>query len=69
MELRTGKAGKYAHCRPCNVIDMLDQEGKSNKINKRAEKTLVQKYKQKETFSSSLGDALKAALEQDKQDS
>lgn len=69
MELRTGKAGKYAHCRPCNVIDMLDQDAKSGKTNKRTEKSLVQKYKQKETLSSSLGDALKAALQQNKQDS
>lgn len=63
MELRTGKAGKYAHCRPCNVIEMLqnDSPGKGSKKNDRQ---LVKKYTQNEGLSSSLGDALKAALEQ-----
>lgn len=65
MELRTGKAGKYAHCRPCNVIEMLQNDG-PGKGSKKNDRQLLQKYKQKESLSSSLGDALKAALEQNR---
>ncbi len=64
MELRTGKAGKYAHCKPCNVIDMLEEGPK--KTNKREEKALLKQYTNKETFGSSLADALKAALDDKK---
>ncbi len=67
MELRTGKAGKYAHCRPCNVIEMLDND-RPGKGSKRNDRQLMQKYKQSESLSSSLGDALKAALEQQTKD-
>jgi DNA topoisomerase III len=62
MELRTGKAGKYAHCRSCNVIEMLDDTQGHGKTNKRNERQLVNKYTAKEGLTSSLGDLLQAAL-------
>ncbi|WP_047152889.1 DNA topoisomerase III [Aneurinibacillus tyrosinisolvens] len=63
MEFRTGKAGKYFQCKPCNVIEMLEDKGPgSKKVNKREERTLLKKYSGEENLTSSLGDALKAAL-------
>lgn len=61
MELHEGKAGKYAQCRPCNVIEMLD-DAKQGRVDKRKQQQLVQKYSDNVNLSSSLGDALKAAL-------
>lgn len=61
MELREGKKGKYAQCRPCNVIEMLDDD-KQGRANKRKERQLLQKYSDNVSLGNSLGDALKAAL-------
>lgn len=61
MELREGKKGKYAQCRSCNVIEMLDDE-KQSRVSKRQQQQLVKKYSEKATIGNSLGDALKAAL-------
>lgn len=66
MELREGKAGKFAHCRPCNVIEMLEDQA-VGKINKRKERELLNRYRQKESLTSNLGEALKAALKDQKQ--
>ncbi|BAU28629.1 DNA topoisomerase-3 [Aneurinibacillus soli] len=64
MEIRTGKAGKFFQCKPCGIVEKLeDVKGGGKKVTKREEKQLVQKYAKDETFSSSLGDLLKAALE------
>ncbi|RXT06268.1 DNA topoisomerase III [Ammoniphilus sp. CFH 90114] len=64
MELRTGKAGKFAQCKPCNVIEMLeDQKASKKKTNKREERNLLKQYSNNEGLGASLGDALKAALE------
>lgn len=62
MELRNGKAGKFAQCRPCNVVELLDGKN-SGRVNKREQQKLVQKYSSDAPLTSSLGDALKAALE------
>lgn len=61
MELRQGKAGKFFQCKPCNVIEMLE-----NGEGRKARNDNVKKYQQKAPLSSSLGDALKAALEEKK---
>jgi len=63
MELRAGKAGKYFQCKPCNVVEKLDDEsGKRGR--KGQNRDLVKKYQKESPLSSSLGDALKAALEE-----
>ncbi|MDD4079376.1 MAG: DNA topoisomerase III [Eubacteriales bacterium] len=65
MELRQGKAGKFFQCKPCNVIEMLDGEG-GKRGRKGQDGNLVKKYQKDAPLSSSLGDALKAALEDKK---
>lgn len=61
MEIHDGKAGKYAQCRPCNVIEMLgDKQG--GRINKHQEKKLINQFSDNVSLSSSLADALKAAM-------
>ncbi|XEC97687.1 DNA topoisomerase III [Paenibacillus tarimensis] len=69
MEIHDGKAGKYAQCRPCNFVEKLDGErsGGGRTMRKQQEK-LVHQYSDNVTLSSSLGDALKAALGQQKDD-
>lgn len=62
MELRTGKAGKFAHCKPCNVVEMLEDKQNQKRTNKREEKALLKEYSNKESLGSSLADALKEAL-------
>lgn len=62
MELHHGKAGKYVQCRPCNVIEMLSDEP-GGKAAKRNQKQLINKYSDNVSLGSSLGDALKAAME------
>lgn len=62
MEIHNGKAGKYAQCRPCNVIEMLNDDTRGRK-SKHADKKLAQQFSDNVTLGSSLGDALKAALE------
>src|SRR5690606_39247108 len=62
MEIRTGKAGKFVQCRACNVIEMLD--GQSGRKEARNTRSLLKQYSGNKPLTSSLGDALKAALEQ-----
>lgn len=63
MEMHTGKAGKYAQCRPCNVIEMLeDKDG--GRVNKREQRKLVEQYSDKAPLTNSLADKLRAAMEQ-----
>jgi len=62
MEIHQGKAGTYFQCRGCNVVEKAADKKKA--VNKREERKLVQKYtKNDENFGTSLGDLLKAALE------
>ncbi|GKU80316.1 DNA topoisomerase III [Paenibacillus sp. L3-i20] len=62
MEMHTGKAGKYAQCKPCNVIEMLgDKDG--SRINRREQQKLVQQFSDNTPMANSLADKLKAALE------
>lgn len=61
MELREGKAGKFFQCRPCNVIEMLAGDGKGGEQG--PDRRLVRQYQKEKPLTSSLGDALKAALE------
>lgn len=63
MELHDGKAGVYFQCRPCNVVEKAEERKK--KVTKREERQLVQKYTKNESFGTSLGDLLKAALDED----
>jgi len=62
MEIHEGKAGKYAQCRPCNIIEMLDGNGSSS-LTRKASQQLIRKYSDNVTLTNSLGEALKAALE------
>lgn len=65
MEVRSGKAGKYFHCRSCNVVEVMDPSSPNAKSNRHQTRKLVQKYSGGDSdFGSSLGDALKAAMEQ-----
>ena len=66
MELRQGKAGKFFQCRPCNVIEMLDDTG-GGRGRKNQNRDLVKKYAPKDSLSSNLGAALKSALEEKNQ--
>ncbi|WP_110114763.1 DNA topoisomerase III [Bacillus sp. CGMCC 1.16541] len=61
MEIHTGKAGTYFQCRPCQVVEKA--EDKKKKVTKREEKQLLKKYSDDGAFGSSLGDALKQALQ------
>lgn len=62
MELHDGKAGKYAQCRRCNVIEMLgDKDG--GRMNRKEQEKLVEKYSSNAPLTNSLADKLKAALE------
>ncbi|WP_033827051.1 DNA topoisomerase III [Bacillus andreraoultii] len=63
MEMHEGKAGLYFQCRHCNIVEKA--EGKKKAVNKREERKLLQKYtKKEESFGTSLGDLLKAKLEE-----
>lgn len=70
MELREGKAGKFAHCRACNVIEMLDGDHPKGggRSHRRQDQSLIRKYSDNVSLSSSLGDALRAALQQKEDD-
>ncbi|UQZ81578.1 DNA topoisomerase 3 [Paenibacillus konkukensis] len=69
MEIHTGKAGKYAQCRHCNVIEMLNDESRmSGKAARRNASQLINQYSDNTSLGSSLGDALKAALQKQKED-
>ncbi|UUZ94685.1 topoisomerase DNA-binding C4 zinc finger domain-containing protein [Paenibacillus sp. P25] len=67
MEIHTGKAGKYVQCRPCNVVEMLSESG-GGKAAKRQQAQLVKQYSDQVELKSSLGDALKLAMEKLQQD-
>jgi DNA topoisomerase-3 len=63
MEIHTGKAGKYAQCKGCNVIEMLDEQGPGGaRVHRKQQAKLIEQYSDNESLGSSLGDALKAAL-------
>ncbi|PLR96094.1 DNA topoisomerase III [Bacillus sp. T33-2] len=65
MEIHNGKAGVYFQCRPCNIVEKADEKKKA--VSKREERKLAQKYSPEESaFGTSLGDLLKAALEDKK---
>lgn len=64
MEIHDGKAGKYAQCRPCNVIEKLEGQGAAGgKAARRQQAQLAKQFSDNVSLGSSLGDALKAALE------
>ncbi|CAG7645309.1 DNA topoisomerase 3 [Paenibacillus solanacearum] len=63
MELHTGKAGKYVQCRSCNVVETLN-EGGGGRASKRQQSHMAKQFSDNVQLSSSLGDALKAALGQ-----
>ncbi|PZE21788.1 DNA topoisomerase III [Paenibacillus xerothermodurans] len=69
MEIRTGKAGKFAQCRQCNVIEMLgDGPRQGGKAAKRNASQLIRQYSDNTTVSSSLADALQAAMQKQKEE-
>lgn len=64
MEIHDGKAGKYFKCRTCNAVEKLDpQSSRGGKVSRQQQARLVQQYSDNVSIGSSLGDALKAALE------
>ncbi|HEY0828191.1 MAG TPA: DNA topoisomerase III [Bacilli bacterium] len=65
MEINTGKAGKYAQCRSCNVIEMLDDNSGGRIVKKEAQQ-LIRQYSDNKELGSNLGDLLKAAMEKQK---
>lgn len=67
MELRFGKAGKFVHCRSCNVVEVLEDSPKNLRNQRNQARNLVKKYsKDTNSLGSSLGDALKEAMQQKK---
>ncbi|WP_149096204.1 DNA topoisomerase III [Paenibacillus terrae] len=62
MEMKEGKAGLYVRCLPCGITETLDKD--KQRVNKREQQKLVRHYEKQESLGSSLGDLLKAALEQ-----
>jgi DNA topoisomerase III len=63
MEIHNGKAGAYFQCRRCNVVEKAEDKKKKG-VSKREERQLKEKYApSQENFGTSLGDLLKAALE------
>lgn len=67
MEIHEGKAGKYFQCRLCNVIEKLEESAGTGRGGKRAaakaSRSLINRYSDNVQLTSSLADALKAALE------
>ncbi|MEF3302714.1 DNA topoisomerase III [Paenibacillus sp. GYB003] len=64
MEIHDGKAGKYFQCRPCNVVEKLeDGPGGGGRAGRKQQAQLARQYSDNVSLGSSLGDALKAALE------
>jgi DNA topoisomerase III len=63
MEIHNGKAGAYYQCRRCNVVEKAEDKKKKG-VSKREERKLKEKYApSQENFGTSLGDLLKAAME------
>jgi DNA topoisomerase-3 len=60
MEIHEGKAGMYFQCRPCNIVEKAEE--RKSVVSKGEERKLLQKYSKTESFGTSLGDLLKAAL-------
>ncbi|TDF99636.1 DNA topoisomerase III [Paenibacillus piri] len=68
MEIHTGKAGNYAQCRSCNVIEMLNDGPRAGgKAAKRQSDQLIKQYSDNASIGSSLEEALKAALQKQKE--
>ncbi|MDF2723002.1 MAG: topoisomerase [Paenibacillus sp.] len=69
MEIHDGKAGKYFQCRSCNVIEKLDgQASGGGKANRKQQAQLAKQFSDNVSLGSSLGDALKAAMQRNEQD-
>jgi DNA topoisomerase-3 len=69
MEIHTGKAGKYAQCRSCNVIEMLtDGPREGGKAAKRNSAQLIKQFSDNTSIGSSLEEALKAAMQKQKEE-
>lgn len=70
MEIHTGKAGKYAQCRHCNVIEMLDGDRASGggRAARKQQGKLAEQFSDHVSLSSGLGDALRAAMEKQKEE-
>lgn len=66
MEMKEGKAGMFVQCLGCGITETLKKDSKH--INKREERKLVQQYGKQESIGSNLGELLKAAMEQKKND-
>ncbi|MBP3038525.1 DNA topoisomerase III [Bacillaceae bacterium Marseille-Q3522] len=62
MEIHQGKAGTYFQCRTCNIVEKATDKKKA--VSKHEERKLLNKYQQKESFGTSIGDLLKSALEE-----
>ena len=62
MEMKEGKVGLYVRCLPCGITETLDND--KQRVNKREQQKLVRQFEKQESFGSSLGDLLKAAMEQ-----
>jgi len=63
MEIRDGKNGKFFHCRPCNVIEMAEDKPGGGRFSKHEQRKLIAKYSDSAPATSSLGEALRAALQ------
>ena len=62
MEIHNGKAGAYFQCKRCNVVEKAEDRKKG--VSKREERKLKEKYSPSDSnFGTSLGDLLKAAME------
>jgi DNA topoisomerase-3 len=62
MEIHEGKAGRYVQCRSCNVVEKLDGQG-GRRQDRRKQQQLIRQYSDNVKLTSSLADALKAAME------
>src|SRR5690606_23288858 len=61
-DMHQGKAGLYFQCRNCKIVEKAEERKQT--VSKREERQLMQRYAKKEDFGTSLGDLLKAALEE-----
>lgn len=62
MEIHDGKAGKYFQCRPCNLVEKVEDVS-ANRHAGRVPRSLLKEYSNKASINTSLADALKAALQ------
>ncbi|WP_171647896.1 DNA topoisomerase [Paenibacillus phytorum] len=65
MEIHTGKSGKYFQCRPCNVVEKIDNEstGGGRRASAKANRQLIEKFSDQTQLGNSLADKLMAALQ------